>query len=86
MIEGGVGCRRSSAKDARALRIENCPYTFCLTSGLHSKGHDEPGVGIMSPNSLFLYIACTRARDRLLVTGVKPGSEFLAEMRANLSS
>ena len=26
-----------------------------------------------------LYVACTRARDRLLVTGVKPGSEFLSD-------
>jgi superfamily I DNA/RNA helicase len=26
-----------------------------------------------------LYVACTRARDRLLVTGVQPGSEFLAD-------
>ena len=26
-----------------------------------------------------LYIACTRARDRLLVSGIKPGSEFLAD-------
>ena len=24
-----------------------------------------------------LYVACTRARDQLLVTGVAPGSEFL---------
>ena len=27
-----------------------------------------------------LYVACTRARDRLLVTGVKPLSEFLDDM------
>jgi superfamily I DNA/RNA helicase len=27
-----------------------------------------------------LYVAATRARDRLLVTGVKPGSEFLRDM------
>ena len=27
-----------------------------------------------------LYVACTRARDRLLVTGVTPGSEFLADL------
>ena len=27
-----------------------------------------------------LYVACTRARDRLLVTGVKPGSEFLMDL------
>jgi predicted transcriptional regulator len=26
-----------------------------------------------------LYVACTRARDRLLVSGVKPGSEFLED-------
>jgi UvrD-like helicase C-terminal domain/AAA domain len=29
-----------------------------------------------------LYVAATRARDRLLLTGVKPGSEFLKDMRA----
>lgn len=27
-----------------------------------------------------LYVACTRARDRLLVSGVAPGSEFLKDM------
>lgn len=36
-----------------------------------------------------LYVACTRARDQLLVSGVKPGSEFLDDLRvkpANASS
>jgi len=27
-----------------------------------------------------LYVACTRARDRLLVTGVAPASEFLKDL------
>ena len=27
-----------------------------------------------------LYVACTRARDQLLVTGVEPGSEFLDDL------
>jgi superfamily I DNA/RNA helicase len=27
-----------------------------------------------------LYVAATRARDRLLITGVKPASEFLADL------
>jgi superfamily I DNA/RNA helicase len=27
-----------------------------------------------------LYVACTRARDHLLVTGIQPGSEFLGDM------
>jgi superfamily I DNA/RNA helicase len=30
-----------------------------------------------------LYVACTRARDRLLVTGVRPGSDFLADILAS---
>jgi len=30
-----------------------------------------------------LYVACTRARDRLLVAGVQPGSEFLDDLRGN---
>ena len=29
-----------------------------------------------------LYVACTRARDHLLVTGVKPASEFLDDLTA----
>ncbi|HIH2622724.1 TPA: UvrD-helicase domain-containing protein [Burkholderia cenocepacia] len=28
-----------------------------------------------------LYVACTRARDQLLITGIKPGSEFLQDMQ-----
>lgn len=28
-----------------------------------------------------LYVACTRARDQLLVTSVAPASEFLDDMR-----
>ena len=28
-----------------------------------------------------LYVACTRARDQVLVTGVEPASEFLEDMR-----
>jgi superfamily I DNA/RNA helicase len=33
-----------------------------------------------------LYVACTRARDQLLVTGVEPGSEFLEDMGAGLAT
>jgi hypothetical protein len=32
-----------------------------------------------------LYVACTRARDRLLVSSVKPGSEFLADLNLRRS-
>ena len=30
-----------------------------------------------------LYVACTRARDHLLVTGLTPGSEFLEDLRSS---
>jgi ATP-dependent exoDNAse (exonuclease V) beta subunit len=33
-----------------------------------------------------LYVACTRARDFLLVTGVAPGSEFLGDLAAGSAS
>jgi ATP-dependent exoDNAse (exonuclease V) beta subunit len=33
-----------------------------------------------------LYVACTRARDRLLVTGVEPASEFLDDLRSSAAA
>jgi ATP-dependent exoDNAse (exonuclease V) beta subunit len=32
------------------------------------------------------YVACTRARDRLLVTGVDPASEFFADMSVRIGT
>ena len=37
---------------------------------------------VYSTERHLLYVACTRARDHLLVTGVAPGSEFLDDLRA----
>ena len=34
------------------------------------------------PNGSSSYVACTGARDHLLVTGVEPTSEFLDDLRA----
>jgi UvrD-like helicase family protein len=36
---------------------------------------------VYSTERHLLYVACTRARDHLLVTGVNPASEFLADLR-----
>jgi superfamily I DNA/RNA helicase len=33
-----------------------------------------------------LYVACTRARDHLLVTGTDPASEFFEDMRQRIDS
>ena len=32
-----------------------------------------------------LYVAATRARDRLLITGLAPGSEFLTDLQVALT-
>ena len=32
-----------------------------------------------------LYVACTRARDRLCMSGVEPGSEYLRDFKVRLS-
>jgi ATP-dependent exoDNAse (exonuclease V) beta subunit len=34
----------------------------------------------MPPSDILFYVACTRARDRLLVSGLRPGSEFLGDL------
>jgi len=36
---------------------------------------------VYSTERHLLYVACTRARDRLLVTGVEPASEFVDHLR-----
>ena len=36
---------------------------------------------VYSTERHLLYVACTRARDRLLVTGVEPASEFLDDLQ-----
>jgi len=37
-------------------------------------------VEVMNTEQHLLYVACTRARDFLLVTGVDPASEFLDDL------
>ena len=50
------------------LRIENVADEADLEDTYSTERH-------------LLYVACTRARDRLLVTGVEPASEFLDDLR-----
>jgi ATP-dependent exoDNAse (exonuclease V) beta subunit len=35
---------------------------------------------VYSTERHLLYVACTRARDHLIVTGVRPASEFLDDL------
>lgn len=47
---------------------------------IEEAGEDSDLQEIYETERHLLYVACTRARDRLIVTGVKPASEFLDDL------
>jgi superfamily I DNA/RNA helicase/mRNA-degrading endonuclease RelE of RelBE toxin-antitoxin system len=47
---------------------------------IESVGDDADLKEVYDTERQLLYVACTRARDRLLVTGVNPASEFLQDL------
>ena len=51
-----------------------------LRSRIDSAADEAELEDVYDTERQLLYVAATRARDRLLVTGVKPGSEFLTDM------
>lgn len=52
-----------------------------LQERIESIGDDADLEEVYATERHLLYVACTRARDHLLVTGVAPASEFLDDMR-----
>lgn len=55
-----------------------------LQSRIESVGEDADLEEVYNTERNLLYVACTRARDYLLVTGVEPVSEFLEDMSEDL--
>jgi superfamily I DNA/RNA helicase len=51
-----------------------------LRSRIDSAADEAELEDVYDTERQLLYVAATRARDRLLVTGVKPGSEFLRDL------
>ena len=52
-----------------------------LTERIESVGDDADLEEVYDTERHLLYVACTRARDHLLVTGISPVSEFLDDLR-----
>jgi ATP-dependent exoDNAse (exonuclease V) beta subunit len=50
-------------------------------SSRHTVGDDADLQEVYDTERNLLYVACTRARDALCVTGVEPASEFLDDLR-----
>jgi len=61
--------------DARVLLAT---FSETLANALRTRLREE----VFDTERHLLYVACTRARDQLLVTAVAPGSEFLDDPRA----
>ncbi len=65
----------------RAVAVIACDDEIVpLQSRIESVGDEADLEEVYNTERHLLYVACTRARDHLLVTGVSPASEFLADM------
>ncbi|OZA24637.1 MAG: DNA helicase [Hydrogenophilales bacterium 17-64-11] len=66
----------------RAVAVMACDdEVIPLQERVETVGDDADLQEVYDTERHLLYVACTRARDHLLVTGVEPASEFLDDMR-----
>jgi mRNA-degrading endonuclease RelE of RelBE toxin-antitoxin system len=66
----------------RAVAVMACDdEVIPLQARIDTVGEDSDLKEVYDTERQLLYVACTRARDFLLVTGVEPASEFLDDMR-----
>lgn len=67
----------------RAVAVMCCDdEVLPLQERIENVGDDADLQEVYDTERHLLYVACTRARDHLLVTGVEPVSEFLDDIRA----
>ena len=68
----------------RAVAVMACDDEIIpLQERIETVGDDADLREVYDTERHLLYVACTRARDHLLVTSVAPASEFLDDMRKN---
>lgn len=66
----------------RAVVVMACDdEVIPLQERIQAVGDDADLKEVYDTERHLLYVACTRARDRLLVTGINPVSEFIDDMR-----
>lgn len=66
----------------RAVAVMACDDEIIpLQERIETVGDDADLKEVYDTERHLLYVACTRARDQLLVTSVEPASEFLDDMR-----
>lgn len=68
----------SKALEFRAVAVMGCDdEVIPLQERIESVADEADLEEVYNTERHLLYVACTRARDELLVTGIEPGSEFL---------
>lgn len=68
----------------RAVAVIACDDEILpLQERIEAVGDDADLADVYETERHLLYVACTRARDHLLVTGVAPASEFLDDLRGD---
>jgi superfamily I DNA/RNA helicase len=67
----------------RAVAVMACDDEIIpLQERIETVGDDSDLQEVYDTERHLLYVACTRARDHLLITSVEPASEFLDDLRA----
>jgi superfamily I DNA/RNA helicase len=64
----------------RAVVVMACDDVVPLQARIEAVTDDADLQEVYDTERHLLYVACTRARDHLLVTGVDPASEFLQDL------
>lgn len=68
----------------RAVVVMACDDEIIpLQSRIETVGDDADLQEVYDTERHLLYVACTRARDYLLVTGIEPASEFLGDLKGS---
>ena len=66
----------------RAVAVMACDDEIMpLQERIETVGDDSDLQEVYDTERHLLYVACTRARDCLLVTGIEPASEFLDDLK-----
>lgn len=69
----------------RAVAVMACDDEIIpLQERIETVGDDADLQEVYDTERHLLYVACTRARDQLLVTGTEPASEFLSDLLAKI--
>jgi len=77
---------RAKGLEFRAVAVMACDDEVVpLQERIEAVADDSDLEDVYNTERHLLYVACTRARDRLFVSGVQPGSEFLEDLAASAS-